>query len=182
MNSIPSGTVDVNAVTGKTYPGWLKSQILRNSRFIKYGLVGCIGIVANLATMALFVTLSSQRGWVPSAIANIVSTVGNFILHNVWTFSDRAHRGIHMVRGFIYFAIMSAAGIGISTLSYVGFTRLATHLTLTKSHAGSLGVVLACQFVAILIGASVGYLLNREFTWPHTDENAPSSNTHTQKI
>jgi putative flippase GtrA len=43
-------------------------------------------------------------------------------------------------------------------------------------------VVLACQFVAILIGASVGYLLNREFTWPHTDENAPSSNTHTQKI
>ena len=117
MTSIPSGSVNVDAVTRKTDPGWLKSQVLRNTRFIKYGIVGCIGIVANLATMALFVTLSSQRGWVPSAIANVVSTVGNFILHNVWTFSDRAHRGIHMVRGFIYFAIMSAAGIGISTLS-----------------------------------------------------------------
>jgi len=169
--------VNVDAATGKTNPSWLKSQILRNSRFIKYGIVGCIGIVANLATMALFVTLTSQRGWVPSAIANVVSTVGNFILHNVWTFSDRAHRGIHMVRGFLYFAAMSAAGIGVSTLSYVGFTRLATHLTLTKSHTGGLGIVLACQFVAILIGASVSYLLNREFTWPHTSENAASSGT-----
>jgi putative flippase GtrA len=177
MTSIPSGTVNVNAVAGKTDPGWLKSQILRNSRVIKYGVVGCIGIVANLATMALFVTLTSRRGWVPSAIANVVSTVGNFILHNVWTFSDRAHRGIHMLRGFVYFAVMSSAGIGVSTLSYVGFTRLATHLTLTKSHTGSLGIVLACQFVAILIGASVSYLLNREFTWPHTGENASSSDT-----
>ncbi|MGB6199061.1 MAG: GtrA family protein [Candidatus Acidiferrales bacterium] len=161
---------------------WLRRQILRNARVIKYGIVGCAGIVINLGTMALFVTVFLQRGWIPAAVANIVSTVGNFVLHNVWTFSDRQHRGLRMVRGFLSFALMSAIGICLSTVSYVGLVRFAARLPVAHFHPGGLGIVLGCQFIAILVGASVSYGLNREFTWPGALENVPSNTKQAQEI
>jgi len=103
--------VNHDTVVQETLTGWLHSQMRRNSRFIKYGIVGCVGIAANLSTMALLLTFTSQRGWIPSTLANIVSTVGNFFLHNLWTFSDRQHQGMRLVRGFVYFALMSGEGL-----------------------------------------------------------------------
>jgi putative flippase GtrA len=56
--------------------------------------------------MAFLFTNSSQRGWVQSGLANIVSTVGSFVFHNRWTFSDQQHQGLRLVRGFLSFVIM----------------------------------------------------------------------------
>jgi putative flippase GtrA len=154
---------------------WLQSQIARNARVFKYGIVGCAGILTNLGTMALILTASSQRGWAPSAIANIVSTMGNFVLHNLWTFSDRQHQGLRLVRGFLSFALMSVLGIAVTTTAYVGFTRVAANVTITNSHSGSLAIVLPCQFAAILFGASLSYALNRAYTWPPTQTQETST-------
>ncbi len=170
-----------DTVVPKTITGWLQGQMRRNSRVIKYGIVGCVGIAANLSTMALLLTFSSQRGWIPSTVANIVSTVGNFFLHNLWTFSDRQHQGMRLVRGFVYFALMSGVGIGVTTVAYVGFSRIAAHLPATAAHSRGIAILLACQFVAIILGASVSYALNREFTWPHTEENATADTTQVQE-
>jgi putative flippase GtrA len=159
----------------------LKSQIRLQACAIKYGVVGCAGILVNLGTMALLFTISSQRGWMPSAEANIISGVGNFVFHNLWTFSDRQHQGLRLVRGFLSFALMSAVGICVTSASYVGFTRIVTHLTITSSHPGGLGIVLTCQFVAILTGASISYALNRKFTWPRTQERAPGYTTQAEE-
>lgn len=161
-------------VTQKEIAGWLKSQALLNSRVIKYGVVSCAGILVNLGTMALLFTDSSQRGWVQSGLANIVSTVGNFVFHNMWTFSDQQHQGLRLVRGFLSFVLMSTVGICITTAAYVGFTRIAAHLTITNFHLGGLGIALTCQFVAILLGGSASYALNREFTWARTKGRAPA--------
>ena len=171
-----------DTVVPETLTGWLHSQLRRNSRFIKYGIVGCVGIAANLSTMALLLTFTSQRGWIPSTMANIVSTVGNFFLHNLWTFSDRQHQGMRLVRGFVYFALMSGVGICVTTVAYVGFSRLAAYLPATAAHSRSIAILLACQFVAILLGASVSYALNREFTWPHTEESAAAETTQMQEF
>jgi putative flippase GtrA len=149
--------------------GWLKDQILSNTRVIKYGIVGFTGVAVNLSALALLFTLTSQRGWIPSTVANVISTVTNFVLHNLWTFSDRQHQGVRLVRGFLYFALTSLLSISVTTLAYVGFTRLAGHLPIVGAHQGShqlgLAIALACQFVAILLGAAISYTLNREFTW-----------------
>jgi putative flippase GtrA len=144
----------------------IEKWILSKDRVFKYGIVGCAGIVVNLGTMALFLALGFQRGWTPSAIASIVSTSGNFILHNCWTFSDRQHRGLRLIRGFLSFALISAIGISITTTFYVGFTRIAAHLTILNLHRGTLEIPLTCQFAAILLSAGASYLLNGAFTWP----------------
>ncbi len=166
----------------KKVAGWLKSRMPLDARVMKYGVVGCAGILINLGTLALLFAISSQRGWMPSAGANIVSTACNFVLHNRWTFSDRQHQGARLVRGFLSFAFMSAVGICITTAAYVGFTRIAAHLTITNSHPSRLGILLACQFVAILLGASVSYALNWQFTWPQAQESAPADTTQVQEL
>lgn len=160
----------------------VRRQVLLNARMLKYGVVGCAGIVTNLGTMALLLTLGFKRGWTSSAIASVISTFGNFILHNRWTFSDRQHRGLHLVRGFLSFTFISAVGISITTAFYVGFTRIATHLTVVNSHPGSLGIPLSCQFAAILLAASTSYLLNRQFTWPRAQSNPSADLTEVQEI
>ena len=151
---------------------WIKRQLLLKGRMLKYGIVGCSGIAVNLGTMALFLTIGLGRGWVPSAVASVVSTSGNFIFHNCWTFADRQHQGLRLVRGFLSFAIISTIGIFITTEFYVSFTRVASHLAIVTSHLGKLRIPLTCQFAAILLGACASYLLNGAFTWPRTRPNA----------
>jgi putative flippase GtrA len=161
--------------------GWVREQILSNARVVKYGIVGCVGVGVNLGTMALLLTVTSQRGWVPSTVANIASTVINFALHNVWTFSDRQHQGVRLVRGFAFFAVTSLLSIGVTTGAYLGFTRLAAHLATANAHTG-IRVALACQFVAILLGASVSYTLNREFTCAVAKEGVAEDVTQVREI
>jgi len=161
---------------------WVKKRLVFDISMAKYGLVGCAGIATNLGTMALFLTLGFQRGWIPSAIASVVSTLGNFILHNCWTFSDRQHQGARLVRGFLSFAIISAMGISLTTAFYVGFTRLVTHVTFLTSHRGTLPIPLACQFAAIVLASCTSYLLNREFTWPRAHSDALADSTQVQEI
>jgi putative flippase GtrA len=145
---------------------WIKRLLLLKGRLLKYVIVGCSGIAVNLGTMALFLSTGFGRGWVPSAIASVVSTSGNFIFHNCWTFADRQHQGMRLLRGFLSFALISTIGIFITTEFYVSFTRVASHLAILNSHLGKLGIPLTCQFAAILLGACMSYLLNGAVTWP----------------
>jgi putative flippase GtrA len=165
--------VSVDSDTGKK-AGWLKSQILRNVRVVKYGVVACAGILVNLGTLTLLLTLSPHRSWMQAGVANVVSTAGNFIFHNQWTFADRQHQGARMIRGFLSFAFMSAAGILITTGAYVGFMRIAANLTFLNAHLGGLAIPLTCQFFAILLGGFVSYVLNWQFTWAETKETSPA--------
>jgi putative flippase GtrA len=161
---------------------WVERQALLNGRMIKYGVVGCTGIAVNLGTMALFLTLGFKQGWAPSAIASVVSTSGNFILHNRWTFSDRQHQGLHLVRGFLSFAIISAVAVSMTTAFYIVFSRIATHLMIVNSRLAGLGIPLSCQFAAILLAASTSYLLNGQFTWPKANSNAAAKLAEVHEI
>jgi len=155
----------------------LKTQVVRNARVIKYGIVGLLGVLINLAAMAVLLRFFSPQSWVPSAIANVLSTVVNFTLHNMWTFSDRQHQGMRMIRGFVFYVLMSAVGIFLSTVFYVQLIRIGGHLAAFGTHLGRSLIPLACQSVAIVFGAAINYVLNKKFTWPQTQENLPAGTT-----
>ena len=114
-----------------------------------------------------------EVGYVPLAdIVSVTSTSGDFIFHNCWTFSDRQHQGLRLLRSFLLFALISTIGIFITTEFYVSFTRVSSRLTVVNAHLGKLGIPLACQFAVILLAACMSHLLNSAFTRPRAQAKA----------
>lgn len=149
--------------------GRLRTQVVRNQRILKYGVVGVVGTVLNLAVLAGMLRFFPPQSWLPAAVANVFSTVVNFLLHNLWTFSDRAHQGMRMLRGFVVYVLMCGVGIFISTYGYVQLVRVAGHMGMMNTHLMKSLVPLGCQFVAIFFGAAINYGLNKQFTWPQAN-------------
>ncbi|HLB86187.1 MAG TPA: glycosyltransferase [Terriglobales bacterium] len=170
---------------------WELAQLrqLLPARFIRFVLVGCTGIVVNLAAMALLLKLTDWRGWVASVVASLIANLNNYGLNNVWTFSDRAHRGFGLLKGYVSYLLMSTVGLGITTASYIGLAWTVAQFPLGKVDWNRLGIALFCQFLAIALGTFSNYILNKGVTWPgparndvHCAENLPflnSGNTQT---
>jgi putative flippase GtrA len=126
--------------------------------------------------------MAFPRGWMLSAAANVMSTFSSFILHNAWTFSDRQHKGLRLLRGFLLFACMAVIGIFITAWIYVGLMRISAHLAVVSSHPGNNATPLICQLVAVLLVAAVSFLFNLTFTWPRTPANASGEAAQVQKL
>lgn len=134
-------------------------------RFFKYAVVGILGILVNLAVIALLVRYYSLRDWRASAIANCLSNFHNFILNNVWTFSDRRRKGFRFVTGYLSYLSMSAAGLAATTGIYAGLVWTAGYYAQLRGVTTGSLIPLICQFVAIVPGVSFNFHLNKMFTW-----------------
>ena len=125
---------------------WLKSQIVHNIRVVKYVLVGCVGIVVNLGTLALLFTISSRRGWVPSAMARHRIDRGQFRPpQHLDLFGSAAPRfapgsRVSIFRGHVRRGHLHYDG---------GIRRLPRSCALGghKVPSNGLGIALICQFV-----------------------------------
>lgn len=85
-------------------------------RFIKFGTVGFTGFVVNFGLLRLFrsMGLSETLVWFLSAEISIIS---NYILNNIWTFSEAKIAGIkNTVVKFFQFNITSAGAIAIQSI------------------------------------------------------------------
>lgn len=142
------------------------------TRFIRFVLVGGTGIVVNLAAMALLLKLTDWRGWMASVASSLIANLNNYGLNNVWTFSERAHRGLGLIRGYASYLLMSTVGLGITTASYIGLAWTAEQLLLYKVvDWNRLGIAVFCQFLAIALGTFSNYILNEGVTWPVPAKN-----------
>ena len=137
------------------------------TRFMKFGLVGGIGIVVNLTAMAIIIHFTGWRDWRASALATFFASVNNYFLNNMWTFRDRARTGSGFFRGYVLFLIVSIASLLVTVSVYTGLTKGLD--VLIGQPAGiemlSVQIILFFQFVAILCGAYFNYVLNKAITW-----------------
>jgi dolichol-phosphate mannosyltransferase len=79
-------------------------------RFVLFAGVGAVGIAAHLFVLRLCLWTFGLEFAVAQAVATGVAILGNFLLNNIFTFSDRRLKGRRFVWGLLTFAAISAVG------------------------------------------------------------------------
>jgi putative flippase GtrA len=168
---------EAEALPGESKPSYIRSMV--SSRLLKFLIVGAIGVIVNLLVMALLFQTTGYRDWRASAIASTIAAVSNYLLNNYWTFADQQRTGRALFRGAFLYLAMSAAGVGITTLTYSILTRASF-----RAHFGTSSLYLfGAQLVSISFGTYLNYNLNKFFTWHSGDNgNKPRPELHLGKV
>lgn len=89
---------------------------LWSSGFLKFCVVGTIGFIINALGLEIFYRLGLRPG-PAAAVGAEIAIFSNFILNNLWTFSDKKiSEGIKIVAKFIQFNFTSAGAILIQAI------------------------------------------------------------------
>lgn len=130
--------------------------------FVKYCIVGLIGVAVHLAAFfvasrllvggAHLTPADTPRSFAIAMVAGLEAAIlFNFILNNAWTFASQRLRGAGAVAGFLRFNAACAFG------------AVAAYSVTASLFA------LGFDFASVVIGALVGvvwnYTINRVFTW-----------------
>lgn len=83
---------------------------LFSKRFLKFGTVGASGVGVNLVFLWLFADLLALHANLASALAIEVSIISNFLLNEVWTFSDRKNGEVGLLGRALRFHMVSLLG------------------------------------------------------------------------
>lgn len=127
--------------------------------FVKYCIVGSVGIAVNVAAFLLFSSLVARVGllqFLRFSLAEVgaieTAIISNFLLNNAWTFSHVRLRGRQAFVGFLKF---NGACL---------FGALANYAV--SSVLFSMGIA---ELTSVIVGAFTGvlwnYTMNRMFTW-----------------
>jgi dolichol-phosphate mannosyltransferase len=118
---------------------------------LKFLVVGSIGTLVNLSVLYVLRYFLSVEHLIASALSIEASIINNYILHELWTFKDR-RLGSWLVR----------------LLKFHGSTALAvtTQYVVSQVLHYVLGVEsIVSQFVGILFGFVINYILSTRFVW-----------------
>ena len=124
-------------------------------RFARFGLVGAVGAVVNMAILYLLV---QHGGWnhMPAAVvATEIAILSNFVLNDCWTFRDVASPYTWLARLLRYNAI--AGGGALISLVVLAVLTLAAGMQ-----------YLLANLVAIGAGTVWNYAINSRLTWTIT--------------
>lgn len=118
--------------------------------FVKYCLVGSLGVVVNVIAFQLFSQVLSFSMAVVAAIETAI--ISNFWMNNVWTFSHVQLRGKAIIVGLIKFNAACAVG---------GLANYAISTYLFAHGVPGMPAVIIGAFTSVLWN----YTMNRIFTW-----------------
>jgi dolichol-phosphate mannosyltransferase len=131
---------------------WLR---LKSSKiFIKFALVGALGVFVNLGCFTLFLSIGMNK-FIASPLAIELSILSNFFFNNFWTFRQRKSKESIQIKG-LKFNLVSIFTLGVSYLTFIG-SSFVFPKTAPQLH----------QLVAIIPGTLINYLLNSYWTFRH---------------
>ncbi len=81
-------------------------------RFVKFALVGALGMVVDLSVLNILHGLVGLHLLVANSISFSSAVVSNFTWNRLWTFPETRHRPVH--KQLVQFAIVSVIGLGIN--------------------------------------------------------------------
>lgn len=142
--TVPYTFVDRTIGESKIGPEYLKNTLvfifrvrleeLLNNRVVKFGLVGGLGALVQLSSLQLFRRVLPGDQWYEVAVFLSIemAIVSNFILNNLWTFSDKKLTPRQIPGKFIAFNLSSFGSIliqlAVATLGkmFIGLQPLFT--------------------------------------------------------
>ncbi|WP_061224565.1 glycosyltransferase [Leptospira weilii] len=142
--------------------------------FIKYGITGFSGVFVNLGGQFLYnnVLAINVAEQIQSAISlpsgAIVfgfelSVLTNYLLNNVWTFSDRKNVGfLDNTIGFLKFNVVSLLGF---LIQFSTWFFLVKYFQIHYPDFLPYWLTYMGNIVGILLATATNYFLNRNFTW-----------------
>lgn len=123
VETVPYTFVDRTIGESKIGPEYMKNTLLfifrmrieelLSNRIIKFGLVGGMGAVVQLISLQLFRQLFGSEQWYELAVFLSIeaAVVSNFILNNIWTFSDKKLQTKQIPGKFVAFNLSSFGSI-----------------------------------------------------------------------
>lgn len=123
-------------------------------RIVRYGLVGALGIPVNNVALALFLPLLHGTYWLALPCAFEVSTSVNFVLNQLYTYSDQRHlRGWDWPKRALAAQVSSASALLLAMLIGVLLT-----------YGAHLNQYLATD-IGIVVSFFYNFLLSRRFVF-----------------
>lgn len=95
------------------------SKILKrlfSAEFIKFNIVGGIGIIVNMAAYIFFKDVLLAHYMIAGALATEISIINNFILNDIWTFRKRNPKMSLWFRAGV-FHLSRLLGLGVTLAS-----------------------------------------------------------------
>ena len=122
------------------------------TRFVLFVLVGSLGVVVHLSTLALLYHTWQMPFVASQAIATVVAMTFNFLLNNVVTFRDRRLHGWRLFTGLLTFYFACSLG----ALMNVSFAEFLHRHTVPWYLAGASGTIISSVW---------NYGVNTILTW-----------------
>ena len=139
-------------------PGLPVARWVRLGQLLRFGVVGVLGTVVNVAILHV---LHSELGWGftrSSAIATELAIVHNYVWNELWTFHIRKLDLGRLVRYQMSSLLAAVVTVVVATIAKEAIDpRLA-------------------QFVGIVAGAGLNYMVNVRWTWGPTATIARTTN------
>jgi putative flippase GtrA len=141
----------------------LSSQKNRNHtflRWLKFNLVGLIGVGVQLAALAVFRSLLQLNYLLATALAVEIAVLHNFLWHQRFTWVDRASTG--PMQALLRLVKFNASNGAVSILA---------NLVLMRFLVGELGVnYVVANLVAITVCSILNFLLSDRFVFERESE------------
>jgi dolichol-phosphate mannosyltransferase len=123
-------------------------------RFCKFCIVGLSGVGVNLGLLWLLTEKAGLHYLASAAISIETSIISNFLLNNVFTFSDyKSRRAGTLLTRMLKFNLVSAVGLSLNWLALWLFTEV----------VGLYYLISNC--IGIVFATIWNYLANRNWTW-----------------
>lgn len=90
------------------------------SKFLKFGIVGCSGMIIDLGITYLCKEILRINKFISNGIGFILAATSNYFLNRIWTFNSQSEEiGVQ----YIQFMIVSTIGLAINSLSLYFFNE-----------------------------------------------------------
>jgi len=129
---------------------WIRLE--RSKTFLKFGVVGAVGVVVNLLSFTLLMKFGVNK-FLASPLAIEISIITNFLMNNYWTFSARDMNDKIHIRGLKFNAV-SFVALGVSYTTFLLLSAL-----------DPAGMPQIHQAIGIIPATLINYFLNSYWTF-----------------